>query len=173
MPDLASLAELELHLNLETPTSSDEAELALMLTAASDLVASVIGDRSATTVTETVNVVGGVAILSGIPTGDVIVDGVPVAGVVNRAAGLVTGLSWWPETLAVTYQAGTADVPAAVTLATLIVAAHLWETQRGARPLPMMGGGDAADFAPGIGYAMPNRAKELLSPYMRPAAQIA
>jgi hypothetical protein len=63
----------------------------------------------------------------------------------------------------VTYTAGFTSEPAAVRLATLIVAAHLWETKRGAAPLPMAGGGDVT--TPGLGYAIPNRARDLLVDY--------
>jgi hypothetical protein len=68
----------------------------------------------------------------------------------------------------VTYTAGFASEPAAVRLATLIVAAHLWETQRGAAPLPLAGGGGELPN-PGLGFALPNRALELLASYATPA----
>ena len=67
----------------------------------------------------------------------------------------------------VAYTAGFDAEPAAVRLATLIVAAHLWETQRGAAPLPMAGGGEAP-VIPGLGYALPNRARDLLVSYAVP-----
>jgi hypothetical protein len=54
-------------------------------------------------------------------------------------------------------------------MATLIIAGHLWETQRGNSPvasaLP------AEDYSPGVvgmGFAIPARAMDLLAPYLRP-----
>jgi hypothetical protein len=38
-------------------------------------------------------------------------------------------------TYTVTYTSGRADLPAAIRLAVLIIAEHLWETQRGAAPV--------------------------------------
>ena len=67
----------------------------------------------------------------------------------------------------VTYTVGRSDVPVAIREAILIIAAHLWETQRGVAPSALsLQGADVADtFSPGLGYAVPNRARELLAPY--------
>jgi hypothetical protein len=168
---LASLDELKAHLNITS--SSDDSELDDILDAAQELVVSIVGEVDSATVTETVPVVGGTVILSRRPTGAVLVGGSPVGGTVNASAGLITGLGpsayggYTSPTLTVTYGAGTGDIPAGVRLATLIIAAHLWETQRGVSPSPLtLQGSDAGDFAvPGLGYAIPNRARELLAPY--------
>lgn len=71
----------------------------------------------------------------------------------------------------VTYTVGRADVPVAIREAILIIAAHLWETQRvpGASFGRVPGfGGSEADVTPvaGQGYAIPNRAMSLLEPYL-------
>jgi hypothetical protein len=55
----------------------------------------------------------------------------------------------------------------AIREAILIIAAHLWETQRGTSPSALsLQGADIGDaVSPGLGYAIPNRARELLEPY--------
>ena len=60
----------------------------------------------------------------------------------------------------VSYTVGRATVPAAVQLATLIIVAHLWQTQRGSSPLPSLGG----DVAPPVGQVagIPALALDLL-----------
>lgn len=73
--------------------------------------------------------------------------------------------SWGTVTVAYTY--GWTTLPAPISLAVLIVAGHLWETQRGSASLPTLGGDQTPAMTPGAGYAMPNRARELLAPYFR------
>lgn len=58
---------------------------------------------------------------------------------------------------------GTA-IPAAFNEAARIILEHLWKTQRGPARQPAIGGEDLVTL-PGFGYAVPNRAAELLSPY--------
>lgn len=62
----------------------------------------------------------------------------------------------------VVYVAGRNEVPANVRLATLMLIQHLWTTSQmnrnGGRP--SIGGDD--NFVPGMGFAVPNRVKELL-----------
>ncbi len=62
--------------------------------------------------------------------------------------------------IAVTCTAGLSAVPAHVRLAALITVQHLWETQRGGRDRRFTGNEDA--WNPGMGYALPRRALELL-----------
>lgn len=54
------------------------------------------------------------------------------------------------------------SAPSAVKLATLILVAHLWETQRGPASSPLAG--DDQIVVAGWGYAIPNRVKELIAP---------
>ena len=78
-------------------------------------------------------------------------------------------------TYTVTYTSGRDDLPAAIRLAVLVIAEHLFETQR--RPgfttdAPAGFGGadgipDATNSTP-MGFAIPSRAQELLAPYMIP-----
>jgi hypothetical protein len=56
-----------------------------------------------------------------------------------------------------------AVIPANCTRAAAIIIQHLWETQRGVMGSRRFGGGQELDRAlTGMGYAIPNRAKELL-----------
>jgi hypothetical protein len=73
-----------------------------------------------------------------------------------------------PWTVAVT---SSAEVPADLRLAVLIIAAHLWETQR--VPGAGQGGGQgfgqqSAAARPGAAWAVPNRAATLMGPYLLP-----
>jgi hypothetical protein len=67
----------------------------------------------------------------------------------------------------VTYVAGMTVVPEEYGLAARIIVQHLWETQRGAAGAPRAGGlgdtlGVSRGAGSGLGYAIPNRALELL-----------
>jgi len=77
---------------------------------------------------------------------------------------------WWLPPYVVSYTAGLAVTsPAAATLAAKIIVAHLWDTQRGRSggrgPSANSEYGSINTIAPGFGFAIPNRALELLSPY--------
>jgi hypothetical protein len=69
----------------------------------------------------------------------------------------------WLPAMLVTYVAGWGtSVPAAFNLAARITVQHLWETQHGPSARPGMGGAEVVTL-PGWGYAIPNRAAELLA----------
>jgi hypothetical protein len=169
---LASLDEFKEHLNITS--SSDDAELWTMLDAADAVVRGIVGDVGTGSVTESVRVVGGTAILSRKPTGDVLVNGSPIGGNVDQAAGIITNLGFgytglYPYRLTVTYPVGSDFVPAPVKLATLIVGKYMWESQRPASTARTAG---AAEPAVDYGYSpgLPERAKVLLEPYSRKSA---
>lgn len=66
-----------------------------------------------------------------------------------------------------TYRAGRTVVQENITAAARIILEHLWRTQRAGRRGGLAGGGE--DYAvtepiPGLGYAIPNRALQLLEP---------
>lgn len=84
----------------------------------------------------------------------------PSAIHLHGASGRVTVLSGAPLSgqVAITYVAGPASAAANERLAGLIVLQHLWETQRGRMGM-VPGGGE---FVMPAGYAVPNRAAELL-----------
>lgn len=67
----------------------------------------------------------------------------------------------YPDTYTVTYQAGRSPVPSSLEDAAKIILRHLWETRRG----PNRSNTDTTKFE-GLGYAIPNRALGLLSPYL-------
>lgn len=75
-------------------------------------------------------------------------------------------LPFWQGEYRATYIAGRTAVPANVSLAAKLILQHMWRTNYGAtRGLTGIGGGE--DFAvteqvPGLGYAIPNRALQLL-----------
>jgi hypothetical protein len=170
---IASVVDLKQHLNMTSTTDDDE--LQLILDAAERVVTSIAGNWGGETVTESVPVVGGTAILSGRPGSPVLSNGLPVGGTVDNAAGLITGLGGMygsSQRLTVTYSVRGGTVPADILLATLIIAGHLWETQRGTAPSALAlqdpnGFGDTTSV--GLGFAIPNRAQELLAPYSRPS----
>jgi len=65
----------------------------------------------------------------------------------------------------VTYTAGLGtSVPPAIGLAARIILQHLWQTQRGPVFNPSMGGDETVRTL--AGFAVPNRALEVLSPYL-------
>lgn len=75
-------------------------------------------------------------------------------------------LCFYPGDYRVTYTAGRAIVPPNVSLAARLILQHLWRTNYGAsRAAAGLGGGDdflATEQVPGFGYAIPNRALQLL-----------
>jgi hypothetical protein len=86
------------------------------------------------------------------------------AGTLQRALGLpfYGPFFMWQPWFLVTYVAGWGtSVPAAFNLFGRIVIQHLWETQRGPAALPMVS--EETVNVPGFGYAIPNRAAELLN----------
>lgn len=86
------------------------------------------------------------------------------AGLIRKPLGLPfygPFFSWLPEVY-VTYIAGWGtSVPAPFNLFGRIVFQHLWDTQHGPAVRPQMGGMDLTTPA-GFGFAIPNRAAELL-----------
>lgn len=88
----------------------------------------------------------------------------PETGIVQRLDG---GMLSGP--LRVTYTAGRRVVPAALTAAARIILQHLWRTQQGpGRPQMGVGDFDVTEPISGFGYAIPNRALQLMEPYRLP-----
>jgi hypothetical protein len=88
----------------------------------------------------------------------------PNAGTIRRKLGYPfygPYFTWLPA-MTVTYVAGWGTAaPAAFNLAARIIVQHLWETQHGPAARPSMGGMDMVQ-PQGFGFAIPNRAAELL-----------
>lgn len=179
---LPTLDDFKVHLN--KTDAKDDAELSDMLYAAVDAVEGLVGPLRTREVTETHRrASGSCLLLKQRPAGSLVsvssrmypgwdlvaqsVDGYEL----DSDAGLVWAgtAGWFSGDVVVTYTTGREYVPDAVRLAILIVGAHLWETQRGTSPSALALQGADADFPVnnGAGYAIPNRATELLAPYLR------
>ena len=164
-----TLADVKTQLNITS--NADDAELQSFLDAAQAMVEARVGTFAPTEVTETVRSRGALVLLTRLPVQSVtsLVATAPStttyatadlawtgAGVVRLANGGSLAGEW-----VATYDAGLAEVPANVRLATLIIVQHLWKTQRGGARRPGMD--EDALTVVGAGYALPNRAAELLS----------
>lgn len=146
---MTSLEDLKTHLNM-TSTANDD-ELLGFLDAATDLVNEELRTAAPQTYVETLAVDCGMAILSHTPvTGVASVTsyGDPVTGYTFDSYGRLAGLRGWRQ-IVVTYTAGTEEQTPRGHMATLMVAARLWESQRGSSPNPLQGQ-DAAPFTPGL-----------------------
>jgi hypothetical protein len=177
---LPTLTDLRAQTNITS--TADDGELQDTLDAAIDVVAGIVGPiDDPAPVTEThYSVSSDVLVLKRMPVGALTAVSAR-SGAATTALTLAdyeldadTGLlrsatgGWFRGTYTVTYTSGRADLPAAIRLAVLVIAAHLWETQRGAAPVGPLSGDDTFP-TPGLGFAIPNRALELLAPYRRPA----
>jgi hypothetical protein len=166
---VADFAEFKAHLNRTDLT--DDAELRTYLVAATDWVERTIGGPlSVQTFTESVPVSGWwitpsqrplVSVTSLTPELGALLD--PSAYVVDTLRGAIR-IRWGAFTgwYTLVYKAGYAVIQERHKLAGLIVAAHLWQIQNGGGGMPFPGDSDVPQF--GQGYAIPNRAKELLAP---------
>jgi hypothetical protein len=185
---LVSLADAKARLNIDATDYSNDEELRGVVEAATLVVErhlrQVVARRTVAeqvTVSRLTGVGGywtGVADLSYTPvlsvTSVVSVDGLTTWPAINLT---LLGSQLWAATglglsgeLVVTYVAGYAVVPANYTQAALEIIAHLWSTQRlsslGPRPFGGFGQANEQDL-PGLaamGFAIPNRAVELLGP---------
>jgi hypothetical protein len=169
---VVSMAEVRAHLNL--PDKHHDAELVLHVAAAVEVLSEYVGSPLLPTpVTETHPRAGTVILRNSRAVSIASVTdaaGAAVPGYSLQPGGLLTGGYGGYGTLTVTYVAGFDRVPAALRLAVLIVAARLWETQRGAQPLPVLGGDEDPFTNPGGLPLLPPRAETLLAPYRRSAS---
>jgi hypothetical protein len=178
-PGILSLADAKKHLNKTTTTDDDEIRSWVeSITAGIEglcgpVVVRTVSERHegrrvpliCLRQTPILSVTSVVAVLSGgtsYTVADLDVDA--VTGVVQRLdGGTLTG------PLLVTYAAGRRIVPAAMTAAAKIILQHLWRTQQGpGRPQLGTGDFDVSEPIQGFGYAIPNRALQLLEPYRLP-----
>jgi hypothetical protein len=166
---VASMEEFKKHLN--RGDTIDDAELRTYLVAGTDWVERRIGGPvSVQTFTELVPVSGWwiqptyrplVTVISLTPELGTALDS--SAYVVDTLRGAIR-IRWGAFTgwYTLVYTAGLATIPERVKLAGMIVGAHLWQVQNGGGGLPFPGDTDMPQF--GQGFAVPNRAKELLAP---------
>jgi hypothetical protein len=86
--------------------------------------------------------------------------------IVNKTTGEVTRVdaTTFVGDYDITYVAGRAVIPPSIQTACRVVVQYLWATRRG--PVTVQGGGMDTVVLPGWGYAIPNRAAQLLAPFM-------
>lgn len=85
---------------------------------------------------------------------------------VEIKAGRILLGACWRAFYTVEYTVGRDPMPEALWEATKVTAAHLWETQRGPILTAARGGGQPA--VPARGFALPNRARELIVGHLAP-----
>lgn len=169
MADLVTLPEAKTHLNI-TSASSD-AELAVFVTVASDLVEDK-ADRVWRDTTFTEYHDGGtcdlVLLHSPVKSVTSVTDGgtvvasteytlYPANGLIRRTYGAFLGL---PAPVTVVYVAGATTVPTLAKQATLETLRHLWQTQRGSMGARNPLSGD--EFTAGSTFSLPLRVIELI-----------
>ncbi|QIJ62551.1 hypothetical protein [Streptomyces sp. JB150] len=176
-PLIFSLADARKHVNMPATVTTHDEELRGWVEAATAAVEFFVGPVARRTVTEVhdrasartlalrktpvISVTAVTAVLTGgtsYAVADLDLDG--EAGIVRRKDG---GLLVGP--LRVIYVAGRTTIRANISHAARIILQHLWRTQGGGIGRPAPGGMD--DYAvtepiPGLGFAVPNRALELL-----------
>lgn len=184
-PLIISLADAKAHLNLSSATTHDE-ELRGWIEAVTHLVEQYTGICPRSTIVEDHDIQpSGVRVLA--------LRRTPVISITSATAVLTGGTSYTAAALAVdsrmgivrrldggrlygplrvTYVAGRTVIPANISAAAKIILQHLWRTQYGAsRAGTAIGGGDdflVTEQVPGFGYAVPNRALQLLEPHRLP-----
>ncbi|MYS47537.1 hypothetical protein GTY23_41485 [Streptomyces sp. SID5998] len=173
-----SLADAKQHINL-TGSTGEDAELRFWNNATTRAIEYFAGPVAMRTVTEkhSIKLAGTVAlrqvpaleltsvtaVLDGGTSYDVAtldLDG--STGIVQRRDG---GLLYGP--LRVVYRAGRPVITDNLLGAARVILQHLWRTQRPGRRGGLAGGGDdysVTEPIPGLGFAVPNRALELLGP---------
>lgn len=167
--EFITLAEVKAHANIPAGDTSHDTELDLFRGAAQEHVESLIGPVLHRVVTGTVHAHGGVVVLPLAPVVSVeslTSSGTAVTYTLVGASGLLTGVTVRGD-LSVSFTAGRSVAPDAVRVAALVIAEHLWKTQLGNQPASgVYPAEDELTVSAGLGFAIPNRALELLGPYM-------
>ncbi|MFG2144129.1 hypothetical protein ACGFRG_08005 [Streptomyces sp. NPDC048696] len=176
---LLSLKDARTHLNITGPQHDDE--LRGWVESVTAAVEWFVGPVVVRTVTETHSAgrMDTLALLQppvlALTAVDAVVTGRPSYAVVDLDLDAASGVvrrkdgGWLYGPLRATYSAGRRIVPAAVSSASKIILQHLWRTQQGPGR-PQLGVDDYAvsEPIPGLGYAIPHRALQLLDPYRLP-----
>lgn len=166
---IISLEAAKQQLNIEPDDFTQDEELESFIAAATAVVEHHTGPIAKAVRTERHFVWGDSVVLdtdvaavptefTGISTGATTIDVADLMvsnGIVRRKDGGLLGSG----TFDITYVAGRSDVPPAVGLACRTILQHLWSTQRGGSR-SARGGQDTSTV---LGYAVPNRALELLA----------
>ncbi|MEU6527872.1 hypothetical protein ABZ869_01605 [Streptomyces sp. NPDC046928] len=177
-PMLFSLAAAKAKLDIPATSTSDDEELREFIEATTQCVEFFVGPVVQRTVQQVVPGGRAALVLHSTPVLAVTAvapllagqSAIDVAGLdVDPSTGIVrqtSGACFPCGDYRATYTAGRSAVPPNVSLAAKLILQHLWRTNYGAaRGLAGVGGGE--DFAvtepiPGLGYAIPNRALQLL-----------
>lgn len=185
-PGIVSLADAKAHLNIASASTTHDEELRGWIEAVTHGVEQYAGICARATIVEdhdvqpsgvrllalrrtpVISLTSATAILTGgtsYTVADLDVD--TRMGIVRRLDG---NRLYGP--LRITYVAGRSVIPANITAAAKIILQHLWRTQYGAsRAGSAIGGGEdflVTEQVPGFGYAIPNRALQLLEPHRLP-----
>jgi len=175
-PAMFSLADAKKQVNIPEDVTRDDDELREWAASATSAVEYFVGAVVPRTVTAIVTG-GGTALV--LPTTPVlaltaiepvtsvqqsvavaVLAADPDTGVVDRT----DGLAFPPGRYRLTYSAGRTVITANISKAGQLILQHLWRTQRGGSRASTGGGDDYAvtEPIPGLGYAIPNRALQLL-----------
>lgn len=174
-PAIMSLADGRRHLK-KTDTADDD-EIREWIEACTRAVEQFVGPVAARTVTETIHFSSGRSVaLALVPALNLVSvatlrPGGPSYAVDDLELDPVTGLvsavdgSQLRGPLSFTYRAGRLIVPANIRSAAKIILQHLWRTRQGpGRPQRGTDDFDVSEPLPGLGFAIPNRAVQLLDP---------
>lgn len=84
----------------------------------------------------------------------------------SKSSGIVTvkSGSWFSGHVEVTYVAGSLIIPMNYVDAAMMIVEHLWQTRRGDKGSPRPGAQEDTIVIPGLGFAVPRAALELLGP---------
>lgn len=172
---IVSLDQMRAHLNITTPDPGEDAELARMIEAADGAIEAFLGVVVAPRSVTERHIIppGGMVCLRAVPVievtalvasdGSTVFDAARVdldgdLGVLRAGSSSAVG------DVSVSFVAGMNDPPARYELAEMLIAAHMWETQR-VQTLAQgfsYGGEDQFQGQFGRGYSLPNRAIQLL-----------
>lgn len=169
-----SLPEAKSHLNITK--GDNDAEITMTIMAAEAAIAKRVGPLS--TVTRTVRVDGGVALVLPVTPAVSLTSVTPVGGGtaltglhLDTVGGVVTqdsGAGFPARYYDVVYVAGRAACPDDLLMAVKELVRHMWTTQRGGSQRPGSQPSDAlSNSLPGSAYAFPFRVEQLLTPHVQ------
>lgn len=169
---ILSLPAAKKHLNISLDNTDDDSEIIDWLSGMTPMIEEMVGACVPRTVVDYAEGGGYVLRTGTSPVLSVTSIGPYLTAGTSYTAGMVkvstdgriqrlTGLAFPFGPYEITYVAGRRPIPANIVQASKLILAHLWETQRGPVRLPLQGGVDTT-VVPGFGYAIPNRALELL-----------
>lgn len=173
---ILTLAEAKAAVNITS--EAYDAELQPYVDATSEVIESFVGPVESGEVVEDHNggpmlVLRELPVVSLTSVSPILTDGTSytVADLdVSNSTGVVRRLDGdsFAGPLRVTYTSGHSTVPSAINVAARVIVAHLWRTQLGSQFARGASADDLTEPLPGFGFAIPNRAMELMRPFIRP-----